>query len=289
MPGQVRLARLLRRREVPILLRLLAGGPVAVYDAKGAQLAGPVLADEPVPVLRADGSTLGAVAGPAANAAATALSTLADLDQERRELADEVLDMYREVNLLYALGEVLATAEDRPDLARRTLREATRLVDADAAAIVVDVGRPTLEASTQRSGDGSEALLQPPEDLTRLRIEQDDTGALLVAPLAFRDTQRGALFLRRRFGTFSAGDLKLIGAVAAQCAGVLERVLDEEARARAAADREAALQRQIQQLRIELDHERQSEQVERITETDYFGGLRAQAADLRRIIADGPG
>ena len=262
---------------------------MAVYDAKGAQLAGPVLADEPVPVLRADGSTLGAVAGPAANAAATALSTLADLDQERRELADEVLDMYREVNLLYALGEVLATAEDRPDLARRTLREATRLVDADAAAIVVDVGRPTLEASTQRSGDGREALLQPPEDLTRLRIEQDDTGALLVAPLAFRDTQRGALFLRRRFGTFSAGDLKLIGAVAAQCAGVLERVLDEEARARAAADREAALQRQIQQLRIELDHERQSEQVERITETDYFGGLRAQAADLRRIIADGPG
>ena len=77
--------------------------------------------------------------------------------------------------------------------------------------------------------------------------------------------------------------------MATQCAGVLERVLDEERRARAAAEREEALRRQLDQLRIELDQGRQAEQVEKVTETDYFGGLRAQASDLRRIIGDRPG
>ena len=94
--------------------------------------------------------------------------------------------------------------------------------------------------------------------------------------------------LCRRSGTFAASDLKLTGAVAAQCAGVLERVLEEETRARAAAEREASLRRQLDQLRIELDAQRQAEQVEKVTETDYFGGLRAQASDLRRIIGDHP-
>ena len=56
----------------------------------------------------------------------------------------------------------------------------------------------------------------------------------------------------------------------------------------AAAEREASLRRQLDQLRIELDAQRQAEQVEKVTETDYFGGLRAQASDLRRIIGDHP-
>jgi hypothetical protein len=104
--------------------------------------------------------------------------------------------------------------------------------------------------------------------------------------LAFRGAHRGALLLRRDRGTFEAGDLKLTGAVASQSASVLGRILDEERRARAAAEREQSLRRQLDQLRIELDLERQAEQVEQVTETDYFGGLRAQASDLRRIIGD---
>jgi GAF domain-containing protein len=205
------------------------------------------------------------------------------MEQERRELADEVLDMYREVNLLYALGEVLATATDRADLAARALREATRQVAVDAAYLVVDVTGPTVAAAV---GD-PEPATRIPADLETLRIDTDGDGALLVAPLAFRGAQRGAIVLCRRSDTFEAGDLKLTGAVAAQCAGVLERILEEEARARAAADREAALRRQLDQLRIELDAQRQAEQVGEVTETEYFGGLRAQASDLRRIIGDG--
>ncbi len=136
------------------------------------------------------------------------------------------------------------------------------------------------------TGDGTPRI---PDDLSRLRIESDGDGSILVAPLAFRGTQRGALLLHRHDGSFAAGDLKLTGAVASQSASVLGRILEEERRARAAAEREESLRRQLDQLRIELDLERQAEQVEQVTETDYFGGLRAQASDLRRIIGDGRG
>lgn len=279
-----RLARILRRDDIAALLASVSDGEAAVFDTTGRLLAGSPVDGEPVAVTGPDGTLLGTVTGPRAALTAGVLTHLAGIEQERRELADEVLVMYREVNLLYALGEVLATARDRSDLARRALREATRHVPVDDAYVVVDVDGPVVEAALD--GTGTKGI---PDDLARLRIETVGNGARLVAPLAFRGSLRGAIVLHREEGTFDAGDLKLTGAVAAQCAGVLERILDEERRAAAAAAREEALRRQLDQLRIELDHERQAEQVEKVTETDYFGGLRAQASDLRRIIADRPG
>jgi hypothetical protein len=285
MVKEIRLKRLLRRGDVAAVLTAVSDGQDAVVDAKGRRLAGPLVDGPSVPVTRPDGTLLGTVTGPRAAATAGVLTALAGNEHERRELADEVLDMYREVNLLYALGELLATATDRADLAARALREATRHVPVDVAYLVVDIDGPTVLASR-----GASPATGIPEDLTRLRIDSgDEGGSLLVAPLAFRGTQRGAIVLLRHTDPFAAGDLKLIGAVAAQCAGVLERILEEERRARAAADREEALRRQLDQLRIELDHERQAEEVGKVTETDYFGDLRAQASDLRRIIGDRPG
>ena len=284
MAKDVRLARILRRDDIAAVLASVSDGEAAVYDTTGRLLAGSPVDGAPVPVTRPDGTLLGTVAGPRAALTAGVLTHLAGIEQERRELADEVLDMYREVNLLYALGEVLATARDRSDLATRALREATRHVAVDDAYVVVDVDGRVVEAAL----DEIETTGMP-DDLTHLRIETVGDGARLVAPLAFRETERGAIVLHRDEGTFEAGDLKLTGAVATQYAGVLERILDEERRAAAAAAREQALQRQLGQLRIELDHERQAEQVGKVTETDYFGGLRAQASDLRRIIADRPG
>lgn len=50
--------------------------------------------------------------------------------------------------------------------------------------------------------------------------------------------------------------------------------------------REERLQQQVTELRIEIDEARQAAKVAEVTGTDYFKELRAQAADLRRTMAD---
>ena len=52
--------------------------------------------------------------------------------------------------------------------------------------------------------------------------------------------------------------------------------------------REQQLQRQVQQLRIEIDHAKKAREVAEITESDYFQQLRGKADELRnRVMADG--
>lgn len=48
--------------------------------------------------------------------------------------------------------------------------------------------------------------------------------------------------------------------------------------------REDRLRRQVRELQIVIDEERQARQVAEITETDYFQRLRREADDLRRIL-----
>ncbi len=51
--------------------------------------------------------------------------------------------------------------------------------------------------------------------------------------------------------------------------------------------REARLRDQVRELRIEIDHVCEAQQVAEITETDFFRDLSGRAAELRRIIREG--
>ncbi len=66
--------------------------------------------------------------------------------------------------------------------------------------------------------------------------------------------------------------------------GQLARVFQRMAREVRA--REERLQQQVEELRIEIDEARQAHKVAEITDTDYFKGLREQAADLRRTMGN---
>jgi two-component system, cell cycle response regulator len=71
-------------------------------------------------------------------------------------------------------------------------------------------------------------------------------------------------------------------AARADALGQLARVFQRMAREVRA--REERLQREVRELRIEIDETRQARKVAEITETDYFRRLRGQAADLRKIL-----
>ncbi len=64
--------------------------------------------------------------------------------------------------------------------------------------------------------------------------------------------------------------------------GQLARVFQRMAREVRA--REERLRQQVAELRIEIDEARQAHKVAEITDTEYFKGLREQAADLRRSM-----
>jgi DNA-binding response OmpR family regulator len=64
--------------------------------------------------------------------------------------------------------------------------------------------------------------------------------------------------------------------------GRLARVFQRMAREVHA--REQRLKQQVQELRIEVDKARQSQQVSKITGTDYFRQLRNKASDLREML-----
>ena len=282
-PG-LRLDRLTRRPGVIDLLdRIDPSGAVSVLATGGKVVRGGATgpgAGASVPIL-VGGIEVGSVAGEGdrVSLVAEVLERLGEAEVERRAMADEVLALYREVNLLYALVERFAGLDDRRALAERALLEVTRLVPADGGTVVVvDGGTVTVAAAT------GVALAEPPRALARARVEQMGTDGLLVAPMVIDEVERGAIVLVRASQPFSAAELKLVCAVASQAAAFLERVLDGERRRAEAEQREARLRRQIDELRIELDDRRQAENVRRVTDTDYFADLREQADRLRDLV-----
>ena len=120
---------------MPVLTRLVEtlGGGVSIADASGK-------------VLWGDGAGLcrveldgGFVAGPegAAQAVAGLLELLAAKENERRDLAGEVLHLYREGHLIGELSEQLAAVLDVGDVGRTALEQAQRLIPATLGGMVV--------------------------------------------------------------------------------------------------------------------------------------------------------
>jgi hypothetical protein len=286
----VRLQRLLRRPPVAALLR--AGwrvGPGAVIGPAGEVLLGAEGADAlsadaggDVPV-ELDGEPLGDVRGARAPVLGAALAAVAGVESERRATADEVLELYKEVNLLAELGATLAPATDRAELIARSMTATMRLVPAERMVVYIDDGsggpRPVAAVPA-----GAE--VPTPTDLARARIEPEGTGAVLIGPLAIGDAVRGAVVLARPAATFTAGELKVLVAILAQVAPHVERVLAVERRERDAAEREERLRLEIAELRTELA-ERQRDAAHGAGdpgESEYFTDLRARAARLRDIV-----
>jgi DNA-binding response OmpR family regulator len=89
-----------------------------------------------------------------------------------------------------------------------------------------------------------------------------------------------------RANTFQAGSLDEVARRSDEL-GQLAQVFQEMARQVSA--REQHLQRQVQQLRIEIDQKRRAREVADITESEYFQQLLGKAEELRHRIKDPEG
>ncbi len=160
---------------------------------------------------------------------------------ENRSLAQETLERYREINLLYNIGETINTSLDPQQIPGLVRDEATRIINADFGVVLL---LEQQRAPALRSSFGDEALVDEALTLIASSIQailQDgkpriissaqfdratDTtiSSVLCAPLKTRSRVLGVVLLGRCLGRdiFTAGDEKLLTTLAAQAAIAVE-------------------------------------------------------------------
>jgi GAF domain-containing protein len=228
------------------------------------------------------------------------LSTLVSQAIERKTLAQELLDRYREINLLYRLHETIGGHIDLKEVAASALAESVRIVKADGGALFLrrettghlyllttegnapnlshGQGVPNWVAQEGRPAivnDVTSDLRHTPSDGST-ELQATALQSLLCVPLSVQDKVLGVLCLcnKRRGEIFSAGDEKLLMVLASQTAVAIEN-------AQQVAARERQLRRQIQELRIEIDQVRKQQAVKTIVDSDYFQRLAETAQQWR--------
>lgn len=171
------------------------------------------------------------------------LTQLLVTEDEKRKLSAQVLDNYRELNLLYNLSERLIAAPEPPAIANMALKEASRLLTISSAWVLlmdgqgnlISVARKgqqlTLKLSSWQDHDlihsvmtNGEAEIRNNEPLDSIfNTEQSIKGDLICAPLKTDQRVLGVLLLAGISPLrFAAHQLKLVNAVALQVGPALE-------------------------------------------------------------------
>lgn len=155
---------------------------------------------------------------------------------ESRALAHETLERYREINLLYTIGQTIGASLDVDKIPDLMIEEASRVIRADAGVVLLDDDGVRLSS---RSGFGAPALQKSLRALVLSKLDDqlsngvshiwasDQLGpqsvaldSVLVAPLVERGEGLGFVILGRKAPgkVFSADDDKLLTAITSQAA-----------------------------------------------------------------------
>lgn len=174
-----------------------------------------------------------------------ALESLTGVALEKRAVAYEALERYRELNLLYSLGETLTTCLNVDDLLQRVLTEANQIIKARLGAILLyDETEELVIAASAGLTKQLETIIAEghrlaeevayagkPQiindfNLTEKSANKAQQIPLLVVPLLTSERKLGAILLAGKTGEatsiFTAGDEKLLSALAWQAAIALE-------------------------------------------------------------------
>jgi GAF domain-containing protein len=226
---------IIRHRHVAPMLSALLGGTqaaVRITDATGTVILErdtTRLAAQPdrFPIV-VEGRTLGWVDGDRiARAVASVLSYAAAREMDKRSLAQEALDRYRELNLVYDLAERLSGELDTAAIAEAAEEEAGRLVKGGRGIL------RTGDAGGILGAVGASGVAEIVGDVAadpRASREERSFASLAAAPVTAHGEHLGALAVATDDAReIRAAELKLLTAIAAIVGPVLGRVLGREA------------------------------------------------------------
>jgi hypothetical protein len=254
------LARLVvRHRHVaPMLSALLSGtdAGIRISTPDGAVILereGAGIGSERFPIA-VEGETVGFVDGDrSARAIAAVLSYAVAREADKRSLAGEALDRYRELNLVYELADRLSGELAVEAVARIVIAEASRLPNGGSGFLLVSDGDGTLRAVADGAGTFATPIAPVAAGTgivgavaaARIAEEVNDVGAdpratdgersfasLVIAPVIARGRTIGILGAGTRTpADYQAADLKLLAAIAAITGPALAQAMTHEASA----------------------------------------------------------
>lgn len=255
--GVVNIRRVLAGEEGGVVKDLLGslGNHVSVRSPDGKIVIGSDNAqeNERVPVVFG-GEILGYVSGrEGLDAVASLIRLLATRYQERRELARETLEKYREIHLLYRMSERISECLGLDDVALLVLEEARNNIAACCGSVmllnsnsgslevVAGFGKEQPHKTTFRPGEGiagSVLLSGKAELLNHARLDSrfkpgPGPHALICTPLRGKNRIHGVINISHDIGVeYAAADLQLLKLLASQAASAIENVLLHERRVR---------------------------------------------------------
>lgn len=250
--SELRLSRLLRgaqKNAVEDVAALVPGG-VRVEDLEGKVLVSvgePTGGQHPIRQhpIRVGARVVGIVTGSdEAERVARWIAHLFAREEEKLALAQETLGRYKELTVLYDLGDALSRVLDVREIAHMVVHEAQRfLAAAQATLYLVGDGRSTLEALAVAGAEEAPRVSLDEESLERrvLRSGRAElveevplaeggvslgVGSIVCAPLRTGETVAGILRVTSAPGTrWTAGELKLLTSLAGSSAAAISHAV----------------------------------------------------------------
>jgi len=245
----------------------LSAERMGVKDFRGELILGVDIQNPQVKIpIQLNEEILGYVLGDQqANILAGLLTHYAAKESERKTLGQEVLTMYREINVIYDFSQKLAKTIDPKVIADLTLEEANHLIKGMGGAVIVaqqeekdlgllsTIGKAILNQSEINS---KETPFHKISDFTIAEIINEtksenkfakldsEVESLIYAPLKVKESVLGLIVLfSDRKEAYKAADLKLLTTLALQAGSAMESALLSKKIIEEAKVREEALKR----------------------------------------------
>ena len=242
-PAELRRLVARHRHVAPMLSVLLAStnARVTITDADGGvildrQAGGEgSAADDPAAErhpISVEGRTVGWVTGPRpAGAVASVLSYAAGRETDKRALAREALDRYRELNLIYDLAEQIGATLEVEAVVAVATGEASRLPSGGEGFVVLGQGSgaggerdPLTGGILGAIATGDPEIVNDVAADPRSTADERAWASLVAAPLKVRGERLGIIGTRSATPVdYHASDLKVLMAIAALTAPTLDQ------------------------------------------------------------------
>ncbi|MBD2046432.1 GAF domain-containing protein [Coleofasciculus sp. FACHB-64] len=257
----ISLKKLISKKEISSLIANLietVDSSVSIIDVNGSLLIGDGIFSSPnkFPIQLSEEVIGWVFGGDKASSLASLLTYIAGKEVEKKTLAREVLDRYKEINLLYNISGKLSACLDLKEIAKLVIDEARRLIKTTNASamllnektgkleIIAAFGQEYQHKTTLFPGEGiagsvfhlgNAEIVNDVESDSRFITGNNKIKSLICAPLKTQNVVLGVLNLSSdELVNYTAQDLKLFTALASQAAAAIENALLHENKLREA-------------------------------------------------------